>query len=161
MGQFSALTSRIYQKSCLVLAVDISTWFTFGFTISTTLHPPGWNLAPGLGSAPTSQHWQYPGWSGWLVTCFESWDTSGKNLASSTLATSWEIPWLSACRWYRNKASVPLGWGLCWRQKGTPAEVPGSGETKHTPSHHFDAQKTTACVPFLLNRLLVKHQQAE
>lgn len=56
-----------------------------------------------------------------------------KKLASSISAMSWEIPWLSAYRWYRNKASVPMMLGDTLDAKGDPSmslKVPGSGRIK-------------------------------
>jgi len=144
MGHFLALSGRIYPRSCLVKSGGYFPLVHFGSAIATALHPPQRNLALGPRSAPTSHRRQHFGGSGWLAACFESWDTSGKTLAGSILAMSWEIPWLLACRWYRNKASVPLWWGLCWRQRGDPSislEVPGSGEMKPNPTSSLQCQE--------------------
>lgn len=92
------------------MVVDILTLFTLDLLLQQLSIPPQWNLALGLVSAP-------PPTTGSLLegvaVCSESWDTSVKNLVGSILAIIWEIPWLFTCCWYRNKASVPLRWGLC------------------------------------------------
>lgn len=57
----------------------------FGCVMAIALQPLQWILV--LPLPP-----QYPEGSGWLASCFESWDTTGKNLASAILAMSWENP---------------------------------------------------------------------
>lgn len=99
-----------------------------------------------------------------MAACSESWDTSGKNLASSILTMSREIPWLLACRWYRNKASVPYGGGCAGDKRG-PQHKPGDPwQWRNQTQPHLITlmpKELLLVVPFLLNQLLLKHQQAE
>lgn len=96
VGQVSALMGSLHKV--LPGSVYISTQFAMD-SPSPHFNRPLAEFCPKAGSALPPQA---ASWREWLGTpCFESGDTTRKNLASSILTTIWEIPWLWACRWYR------------------------------------------------------------